>query len=315
MTRILFTGGGGAGNEALARLFDRRYECHFADADLSAINDAIPAERRHAIPMARDPDFVKALAALCERLTIDLLVPGVDEELPFLPALSAAAPGLHILAPEAAYIARMNDKLTMPAALRQAGLDAPWTLPGDRADEAEFPAIAKPRQGRGSRAVHLVEDAAAFDAYLRLEGLAPEAVVLQERAIGTEYTVQMVCDSAGQLRAVVPVHVGIKRGITILAETADSPTVDAACRAIHAAWPTGGCYNIQLIVTEDGRVLPFEINPRISTTFCLVVAAGVDPIAVFLGLAPETPRTIAFRHGVGLRRFWRNSFTGTETEQ
>ena len=54
------------------------------------------------------------------------------------------------------------------------------------------------------------------------------------------------------------------------------------CELIHKANPTKGCYNIQLILTSDGTVMPFEINPRISTTYCLTVASGIDPIDIFL---------------------------------
>ena len=63
--KLLFTGGGGAGNEALYRLLGDRYEAHFADADVAAIAQSIPVERRHAIPMANVDDFTCAVAALC----------------------------------------------------------------------------------------------------------------------------------------------------------------------------------------------------------------------------------------------------------
>jgi carbamoyl-phosphate synthase large subunit len=312
VTRLLFTGGGGAGNEALFRLLGGRYECHFADADPAAIDDTIPADRRHKIPMARDPAFAPAVAGLCIELGFDMLVPGVDEELAKLTMISEAAPTLKVLAPSADYIARMDDKLSMIRALEAAGLTVPWTVTADNRDRAGFPAIAKPRLGRGSRAVRIVDSAAALDAYLMLEDLRAEDVILQELGRGAEYTVQMIADEEAVIHAVVPVRVGVKRGITLRARTEEEPTVDAACRAIHAAYPTGGCYNIQLILTADGRVLPFEINPRISTTFCLSVAAGIDPIAVFLGLAPKEDEAVAFRPGVGLNRHWRNSFTNTD---
>lgn len=311
MIKLLFTGGGGAGNEALYRLLGDRYECHFADADPSAIDDAIPSDKRHAIPSARDAGFSKIVASLCCELGVELLVPGVDEELPKMAPILLSLPELKILAPHSVFIARMNDKLSMIRALVEAGLTTPWTFQANDRASVRFPAIAKPRTGRGSRAVRVVTSEAELDAYLLLEGLDAENVVLQELGYGTEYTVQMIADSNGVLRAVVPVEVELKRGITLRAQTIENPVVDAACRAIHKAYPTGGCYNIQLILTKDGRVLPFEINPRISTTFCLSVAAGVDPIAIFLGMSPIIDETVAFRTGVTLRRHWRNSLSTT----
>lgn len=89
----------------------------------------------------------------------------------------------------------------------------------------------------------------------------------------------------------------IKKGITLRAETDRDERVIAACVAIHAAQPVSGCYNIQLMKAEAGDVKPFEINPRISTTACLALAAGVDFVDVYLGgKKGQLPRTrfIAF---------------------
>ena len=55
----------------------------------------------------------------------------------------------------------------------------------------------------------------------------------------------VVADRRGVLRAIVPVKVGLKRGITLRAETDPDAAVTAACRAIHAASPVPGCFNIQ----------------------------------------------------------------------
>ena len=133
-------------------------------------------------------------------------------------------------------------------------------------------------------------------------------MLIQEKIKGIEYTVQMIADAHGWLCTVVPVRVEIKRGITLRAETEAEPRVISACREIHQAVPTGGCYNIQLILTPGGGVFPFEINPRISTTLCLVVAAGIDPIAVFLGHG-HPDDVLSFTACVQLRRYWTNIFS------
>ena len=309
MIKLLFTGGGGAGNEAIYRLLADRYECHFADADPSAIDDAIPFDKRHTIPFAHDVEFEKIVASLCCRLGVDLLVPGVDEELPNMASISRAVPAMKILAPDSAFIAQMSDKLLMIQALESAGLTSPKTFQANDRPLVSFPAIAKPRNGRGSRGVRVLTSEAELDAYLLLEGFNAEEIILQEVGYGTEYTVQMIADFHGVLRAVVPVEVEIKRGITLRAKTVKNSVVESACQAIHAAYPTVGCYNIQLMLTDDGRVLPFEINPRVSTTFCLCVAAGVDPIAIFLGLTQNIDEMVDFRVGAKLCRYWRNSFS------
>jgi carbamoyl-phosphate synthase large subunit len=308
MIKVLFTGGGGAGNEALYRLLGQRYALHFGDADVLAINPNIPEDRRHQLPWASDPNFVDKMSGLCKRLNIDLLVPGVDEE---LLALARDADGLaptRVLLPHADYVETMLDKLHMVAALSAKKIPVPFSQTlADDLKNISFPCISKPRSGRGSRDVK--ELSSISDAIMLKSALGPLAkqMLVQEKIEGVEYTVQMLADAHGRLCAVVPVRVGIKRGITLRAETETEPRVITACCAIHQAISTEGCYNIQLIMTLEGDVFPFEINPRISTTLCLVVAAGIDPIAIFLE-HDRSEDVQPFATGMQLRRHWTNYF-------
>ncbi len=310
MIKLLFTGGGGAGNEAIFRLLEGRYEAHFADADVAAISPEIPFDRCHAIPMAAKSDFASELNTLCARLGIDLIVPGVDEELSEVAYMGA----LRAMVPQPAYVNTMLDKLKTVQALEVAGLDFPCTTTISNASEKNgdlTPCIAKPRCGRGSRHVRLLETADQIAAYLTLTNYAATEVVLQECLKGREYTVLMAADREARLHAVVPVRVEVKRGITLRAETESNAAVIEACQAIHKSLPARGCYNIQLILTREHSVVPFEINPRISTTFCLGLAAGIDPIAVYLSNgAPD--KLLPFRSGLMLRRFWANHFKAVE---
>lgn len=306
--RILFTGGGGAGSEAIWRLLGHRYALYFGDADPLAIDPVISEDRRKQLPWASDPDFLGKMVDLCHRLSIDLLVPGVDEELLVLARGADALAPTRLLLPHADYVGTMLDKLSMVRALSEKKVQVPSSRTlADGLDGLRFPCIAKPRRGRGSRDVRMVNSRAEAEALGLAAGGAAEKTLLQEKIEGTEYTVQMAADAEGRLRAVVPARVSIKRGITLRAETEAEPRVIAACRKIHHAAPAGGCYNVQLMLTQEGNVLPFEINPRISTTLCLTVAAGIDPIAVFLGQA-QSDDLQPFAAGVQLRRHWTNHF-------
>jgi carbamoyl-phosphate synthase large subunit len=211
-----------------------------------------------------------------------------------------------LLLPHADYVKNMLDKLSMITLLSEKKIPVPFSRSlGDEIFGINFPCISKPRRGRGSRDVRVlnsIEDAIALKSTL---GPAADKTLIQDKVEGIEYTVQMVADASANLCAIVPVKVGIKRGITILAETEVEARVIKACRAIHQALPTVGCYNIQLMLTARGQALPFEINPRVSTTLCLVVAAGVDPIGIFLdGIQSNLP--ITFTAGIQLRRHWVN---------
>lgn len=307
-SRLLFTGGGGAGTEALARLLADRYEVFFADVDLAAKPYPIAVDRWLQIPLATAAEFTGEIADLCQRLQIDLFIPTVDEEL--LPIARLPKPlGFEVLLPPEHFVARHLDKLVSNQFLRQAGLPAPQTVAADQG-RLDFPCIVKPRSGRGSRNVATVYSEAELQAQITLARQTPEDFVVQELVTGDEYTVMMAADRSGELRAIVPVLVERKRGITLRAVTQHDQGVIAACRAIHTVDPVPGCYNIQLIKAADGSVLPFEINPRISTTACLGLAAGVDFIGIFLGLPGATDHLrqglADFKDRLGLKRSWHN---------
>ena len=237
MLRVMFTGGGGPGSEALWHLLGERYEMHFADADRDRIDPSIPAARRHAVPPAGDAAFVGELNALCRGEGIDLLVPSVDEELLALALARRELAPARLLLPSSEYVATMLDKWTMASVLSSLGIQVPATRRvSDGLEGVAFPCIAKPRRGRGSRGVSVLQDRRAAEALAQL-GAAADTMLLQEKVEGVEYTVQMLADAAGSLRALVPVKVLLKRGVTIHGETDLEPSVTAACREIHRVFP------------------------------------------------------------------------------
>lgn len=304
MTRVLFTGGGGAGSEALARLLVGRYEVHFADADPDARPHGIAPDRWHQILPASDPDFVAALVYLCTEIGVGLLVPGVDEELvPIAQARDAGLLPVSVLLPPTSFVVAHLDKLASYELLRDAGVPVPRTVEGGMFPEIAMPWVLKPRRGRGSRGVETVRD--VVEAVRNSRHLYDDHIV-QELLVGQEYTVTVAADATGRLRSIVPCKIALKRGITIRATTHHDSAVIETCRKIHEAYPVPGCYNVQGIKTADGFKV-FEINPRVSTTLCLAIAAGVDPIGIYLGHCPGDD-LLPFTEGLKLSRSWHNEF-------
>jgi len=306
--RVLFTGGGGAGSEALNRFLSKNYEVYFADADPNSMDPTINPKKRHEIPMANDPSFVTSIVSLSKKLKLDLLVPTVDEEL--LPLRDVEdSMDCRILLPPKNFISLHLDKFKSAQFLINAGLPAPRTsVVGDT--QEDFPFILKPRTGRGSRNVSIVSSEHELDARLLLSRMEASEFVVQELVHGQEYTVMMVANAEKKLRAIVPVLVVNKKGITIEAETVSDKEIICACTKIHELNPVSGYYNIQLIKEVDGTVKPFEINPRVSTTACLGLAAGVDFVAIALeegdiSIVTEN-QLLPFKERLKLKRFWYN---------
>jgi carbamoyl-phosphate synthase large subunit len=300
--RLLFTGGAGSVSQSLQNQWGHRYELFFADANQNGFPPSIPEDRRLVIPLAKDPTFTNRLLEVCQRHRIDLLIPGVDEELPVLASYHGVEGWPRMLLPQAAFVNQMLDKLTCAHALAAAGLDAPKTLPLEQAGELLFPLIAKPRSGRGSRGVMRLTRPEQAAAYLTLQEGKAEDYIAQELIPGEEYTVFVMADGGDTPCAVIPVRAFEKRGVTVRARTEANASIVAYAHAFQAQFRPSGCYNIQCMLTPDGHVLPFEVNPRLSTTFVLAIAAGYDPIPVALGGAAGS--TFIPQQTLILQRSW-----------
>jgi len=306
-TTILMTGGGGIGMAEIYRRFRQRYRIFFADADISAISPLIDDTCKRSIPLASHPDFTEALAALCDELAVDLLVPCVDEELMQAYHIASLTERTRLFLPQASFTETVMHKKHLIDLLKNAGLAVPQTYFADDKNNLStmhFPAIIKPVHGRGSRHVYKIMRAEQIASYLDLFDFKPEEVIIQEFIPGDEYTVFVSADSQGALHSVVPVKVGLKKGVTLRAHISDDQDVIAYCQDIHDSFSPSSVYNVQLMKTPEGNILPFEINPRISTTFVLPTFEGYDPFDVFLN--GRKGNLFFPERKAGLRRYWQN---------
>jgi carbamoyl-phosphate synthase large subunit len=279
---------------------------HFADASLDSISPVIPANRRHEIPLALTSGFTEAVIALARRLKADVLIPTVDEELPLLADAFSDLQDIVLMLPSFKFVTAMLDKLICMETLKKLGIPAPATVTLAKAADIGLPCFAKPRQGRGSRGIFVLRRAEQLAALPVLTDQLPEDILIQPLLEGDEFTVMMAADRAGNLRAVVPVLVKRKRGVTLRGATVKDEQVIAFCQHLHQTLRPNGCYNIQLMKLLNGAIMPFEINPRISTTFCLGVAAGIDPVDIYLGDCVNETTLAPFQEGMELRRYWQN---------
>lgn len=192
--RVLVTGASGpAGSSLLTQLGERGIPVLGVDMAPRPRPDGL---RILQGPPATAPDFVSALAAICEEYSIDLLIPTVDEELSVLAPLRTAL--LHrariAVAPTAA-VAIAADKWLTHRVAESSGLAVPRSLEAPTLTEEGaywlgFPYVVRPRVARGGRGV-------------RLETTFPPAMPLRDTEMvsaflpGTEYCAQLYLPAAG----------------------------------------------------------------------------------------------------------------------
>lgn len=310
MKRLLFTAGGSPGMEAFYRYLKDKYELFFADMNPTNISPTIPDSRKYQIPSASSELFISHISELCDRLAVDLLIPGVDEELVLVQGQFPGECQTKVFLPKPEFVSAMLNKYTMNKALEERGIDVPQTvLADDYAFNPVAPVILKPAFGRGSRGVFaLPSDNLVKPLYDAIRHTSSSSWIIQENVEGDEFTVQMVSTPSSALLGIIPLKVYEKRGSTVSAVMQHDEDVIKYCKSIHEAFRPDGCYNIQLIKRPSGEVLAFEINPRISTTTVLCVAAGLDPFLSFLE-TQNKPSPLKTVPTIKLHRHWVNQIT------
>ena len=279
MTTVLLTAAGGAAIPGLIKHLKSKYGFRVlaADMDRHAIG-LYYADKGFVIPPANSPDFLPAIRFICKQEDVNVFIPLVDEEL--LISLDLEQEGMPVLIPRKKFVEICLDKFILMSELRSAKIIIPDTYLGcDDLKGVDFPAVVKPRTGRGSRGVGIVHSKIELADFIRASSFMPEQLIVQNYIDGTEFTVSVTVWRDGRVQAVVPKEIICKKGITRLAVTRHNSRIDNLCHAIQEKLQADGPFNVQLCLDQKtGTPLPFEINPRFSTTISLTMAAGVDEL-------------------------------------
>jgi carbamoyl-phosphate synthase large subunit len=283
--RVFITGGGGAGTVEILRSLKAtgRYFLIAGDASTYSAGFAF-ADRAYVLPFGASPEFPDAVRRIVRRERPDFLIPLVDEEIPVVHQLRQEErwDRLRVVAPVAQFCSDCLDKWQMFLELTAAGLPVAPTWLANAAEEAQYPAVAKPRTGRGSRGLAFLEGPNDLASYLAKASEPPERYLVQKRIVGREFTTSVVVALGGPTLAVVPKEVVVKKGITQVGVTRNVPEIDTLCRAIQEKLRADGPFNVQLVLDEARVPYVFEINPRYSTTVALTLNAGIDEVAVVI---------------------------------
>ena len=186
--RILVTGiGSAAGRAVAAQLSARGIPVLGADdREVSGLDGAETVR----IPPAGDPDWVPALRRLIDARSLNVVIPTLGKELPYLAAARAGfAEGIRLIVADQGPVALANDRLFTAWTLHAAGIPVPRF--GVASDFAAAPAslaalggpvVMKPRSAQAGHGVRVLAEAGAVD-----WGLLPDGQIVQEFIPGTSY--------------------------------------------------------------------------------------------------------------------------------
>lgn len=302
MKRVLITGAGGSGSIEIWNLLNKKYKLFFCDQDISLIHNSIPNNRKLQVPSAKNSLYIKSITSIINKFKIDLLVPTVDEEINVL--FSKKNNIKNIFCPPKEISLVFLDKFKTSVFLKNNNFNDLNSLVVK--NKNFFPKnnnlIVKPRFGRGSSMIHRISSYSQFKSYLNLYKLKPVDVIVQQFIKGQEYTIFVDNDENGKLKCIVPVKVLRKKGITLHGVTDNKKKIIDFVKKFNTKFKSQNSYNLQLIIKKR-KLYIIEINPRISTTFIIVLKLGYDPFSKF-------NRKVIFipKKKIILKRFWNNLF-------
>ena len=284
---ILITGVGGAAGRYLIQMAQKNdFKVVAVDANPKAYG-LLFGDVNIVVPDSSHPNFLTRIQEICSNFAVDFIYPLIDEEIILLKSLESDA--LKVICPNVKFVETAIDKYQLMKELSRNAIDVPKTfLLGDNLDGVEFPAIIKPRSGRGSRGIRIIENEDDLKEALEILKGSYDQYIIQSLIQGDEYTISVVANSKCEFLAVVSKKIIDKKGITRFAVVEKNDVLWQLGVDLVKKFKLDNPVNVQLIINEiDSKPYIFEINPRFSTTVSLTIEAGMNeflaPLDVFLG--------------------------------
>jgi carbamoyl-phosphate synthase large subunit len=334
---VTAVGGGSHGEQILKALRLAETPYHVVGTDMSPYSSGLAhVDEAYLTPPATADEYIETLLGLCRNREIKALFHGSEPELKVLSRNRErfTEQGIFLPINPAGVIEVCMDKLATMDRLSELGFTVPKFARISSPEEAEafdrLPAILKPSVGGGGSAnLFLVQTREELIASARqLLAVFPE-FILQEY-VGTpedEYTVGVLTDMDGAMinsiairrqimaalsnRIAVPnrtdrsdlgptlaVSSGVSQG-----EIVGIPEITAPCEEIATALGSRGPLNVQCRFV-DGKVYPFEVNPRFSGTTSLRAMVGFNEPDLLVRkhlLGEEIESHFPYDHAVILR--------------
>lgn len=248
----------------------------------------------YRVPYCYDDGFADRVIDICRQEQIDLIIPGTDYEVVYMGNLAANLPTVLGTPPEVARL--FVDKLKTYDAFADVGIPfADACLPSEY-DGRFASLIVKPREGRGSRGLHINPvDPTAFD----------DSCMVQRLLTGKELTTAFYVTSSREIHGHITFERELASGTTERCATTSEydQLVEPLIRSITENFDVRGPCNVQAILKGDDELIPFEINCRYSGTNSIRSQFGFEDVrwGIEEWLLGQQPHEFTFKPGAAIR--------------
>jgi carbamoyl-phosphate synthase large subunit len=239
----------------------------------------------YEVPAASEADrYLRRIQDIVSREGISFFLPVPEPEIRLIDEKRDEVEGFgpKLLMNNRTIVRNFLDKLKTALFLSAVGVRAPRTeLLREYKGGYGFPVIVKPRTGYGSKRLWRADDEADLD-YLRRKD---DGLLIVQEYLGTdteEYTTGVFADSKTVSSITFRRKLGFG-GLSAEAALVDAPAMHELSEKIATAVHLEGCINIQSRLVGNTFV-PFEINPRLSSTVFIRKQFGFDDAVWWLDL-------------------------------
>lgn len=327
MLSIMLTGAGGSASSNLARCLrmagGTSVRLVGTDTRPEHLHAAPHLDARHLVPRADHDHYLGALRDLCQRYSVDVILPQPDVEVGVLARLSGDVPAAVPL-PSAAAMERCLDKAACQEALERAGVAVPASssldsLGGDElagriaelaAHDPDGRVWVRARRGAGSRAALPVRTAAQAEHWLAwwqdMRGVVRDEFMVSQYLPGDEFAFQGVWHHGTLVTSAARRRVEYLFGHLTPSGQTSTPSLAVSVHdeevnrvgvaAVHAvdAEPHG-VFGVDMKCDRDGQPCVTEINAgRFFTTCDFFAEAGANMpwTLVQLAVGAATPEEL-----------------------
>lgn len=246
--------------------------------------------------------YLNFIEFICSKHDIDLIIPSSEIEIKTLSAnKSNLEDKVNFLINDNQIIETFMDKLRTVKFFTANGITHPKTYDiVDYTDQLVYPYLLKDKFTQGSKGVVTIEDADDFIYYKKKH---PNCII--QEIIGNdseEYTIGVFSDGNNVYNIAFQRELGYG-SLSKFVKRISEPKIDLLAKTIATLINLRGSINIQVRKNSQGEYIPFEINPRLSSTLAFRHRFGFKDLKWWIDLiygSTTEPKT-KYSNGIGVK--------------
>ena len=302
---ILVTGvGGDIGQSVLKCLKDSHYNPYLIGCDIEPYaggRKGVDAFYQ-APPATRKDEYLNFISNIIKKEMCEYIIPTTEPEIKFYDMNREyfTINGINVLINNSFIINTFLSKYNTICFLKESNFPYPKTYQLlEFKNQLEYPVIVKPESGCGGKKIQILYDDVDLE-YIKRK--YSEAIVQEVIGnINEEYTVGIFSDGTNVYSIAFRRYLGYG-SLTKFAELTINDEIEQFARLIAQACDLKGSINVQLRKTENGFI-PFEINPRLSSTVYFRHFFGFKDVIWWLDMHEgyDIEYLLKSKRGIGVR--------------